>query len=180
MFNRLSLPTVAIGLVVAAGCSDGSPTDLAPLGPDGPEAARSPGQLTAGQIPTTLNRTGVYDGAICGIPTLVEFHEAGTEWEAPFGPPIRETGTLVTTWTNPANQQWVEFRNSGQVTRENLEFYSDGSFKVREVFKHGVKLSSENGPPLTLADLERAVAVEFQVLPRHLARVPELHPLLVR
>lgn len=159
-----ALPALVLTLAVVAACGDAGPTAVDGLRPDEPAQAQRPGQLTAGQIPETgVLRGEIPNSFVCGIEVTTTVFDAGVDWPAPFGPPVREAGMNILTWTNEDNGQWIASRLAGQVTREIIEFFPDGSFKVHEVFSHGVQLRTATGAPLALS--AGRLILEFVVVP---------------
>lgn len=165
MSSRSSALTVLVLIPgILAGCADAAPTDLAAPRPDDAAFAQNPGQLTAGEIPETGVFRGVFPNtSICGIDVTTTVFDTDAEWPAEFGPPTREAGLNVLTWINEVNGNWVESRLTGQVTREILEFFPDGSFMVHETFTHGVQLRTATGAPLALS--AGRLVLEFIVVP---------------
>jgi hypothetical protein len=159
----IALPTLMLCAGLVGACADTDLTAIEPL--VGPTTAQgSQGTHTAGQVPDAGVFTGEFPGTICGIDVITSIFVAGATWPAPFGPPDRETGVNVATFTNPENGQWIQIRRAGQVTREIVAFHEDGSFTVREEFD-GLKgeLRVASGPPLTF-DAGRII-FQFLVVP---------------
>lgn len=150
--NGNALPALVLTLALAAACGDADPTAVDGLLPDTPALSQGPGQLTAGQIPETgVLRGEIPNSLVCGIEVTTTVFDAGADWPAPFGPPVREAGMNILTWTNEDNGQWIASRVAGQTTREIVEFFPDGSFKVHEVISNGVQLRTATGAPLALS-----------------------------
>lgn len=158
------VPVLVLIFGTIAGCGDAAPTAVDAPPPGDVSFARSPGQLTAGQIPETgVSTVEIPNSFICGIEVTAIVFDTDAEWPAPFGPPVREAGMSIITWINEDNGQWISSQVAGQVTREIVEFFPDGSFKVHEVFTHGVKLSTGAGAPLAIS--AGRLVLEFTVVP---------------
>jgi hypothetical protein len=160
----LALPTLILCAGLAAACTDTDLTAIEEPLAASPAVHASQGTQTAGQIPDAGVFTGEFPGTICGIDVITSIFVAGATWPAPFGPPERETGVNVATFTNPENGQWIQARRAGQVTREIVAFHEGGSFTVREEFD-GVasQLRVASGPPLIF--VAGRIIFQFLVVP---------------
>lgn len=155
--------TLTVGL--AAGCADGNPL--------APDATASTLDAAAPRVPTAdvtgpPSRTGVTrssgSGVVCGLPVEITVFNAGAAWDEPFGPPAREARTNVLTLTNPANGKSVSVQTAGRVTRETVEVFEDGSFRIRQEIDGALsRIQTSEGELLTIGS--GRLILEFTVVP---------------
>lgn len=162
--RNAALPALAWIVVVTTACGEIGPTAVETLPAGEPSFAQVPGELTAGQTPDAGAQTAEFPNTfVCGIEVTTTVHFAGAVWPVPVGPAIREAGRSVLAWTNEENGRSIASEIGGQVTREIVAFFPDGSFRVHEVFTHGVRLVPENGPVVALS--AGRLVLEFTVVP---------------
>lgn len=148
---------LATGLVV--GCTDGGPTSPGEplvLDQEAAFAGLPPGAVLAAANGTGPEESGVildvsFPGQICGIPVIISMFRTGAAFGDLFGQPADEAGSLLITYTNPANGHSVEYHRTGLITRELLDsgVLDSGEFwiEVREDYR-GLrgKINASGGP----------------------------------